>query len=106
MSEDERFPPESEQALFRVTQEAINNVVKHAGAQRVFVTLAREGQSLVAEIADDGKGFSSDSPRDGSYGLAGMRERVLHLQGVFEVNSAPDSGTRVIARVPISGGVT
>ena len=101
LDEDERFPPDSEQVLFRVTQEAINNTVKHANASRLKVSLSRESGYLALEVQDDGVGFSPAVDTNGGFGLPGMRERVRHLKGTLEINSAPGLGTTVVARLPI-----
>ncbi len=90
------------EALFRVAQEALNNVSKHAGAKQVRVDLQREEERLVLRIRDDGKGFD---PRAGvrptSVGLVGMKERVSALGGSVQVRSAPGQGTEVRAVLPL-----
>ena len=101
VSEDDRFAPDSEQVLFRVTQEAINNAAKHAQASSVTVTLAKENGNLAVQIDDDGVGFMSTMSNDGGFGLPGMRERVLYLRGDFQIESVPGVGTTVRANVPI-----
>ncbi|MBI2171086.1 MAG: sensor histidine kinase [Chloroflexi bacterium] len=101
VSEEDRFSPETELALFRVTQEATNNAVKHAKGTSVEVSLSREGHSLVLKVADDGIGFAASSYGKGGFGLSGMRERVMQVGGSFEINSAPELGTTIIARVPL-----
>jgi two-component system CheB/CheR fusion protein len=108
---DGRFTPEVETALYRVTQEALTNVARHAGATRVSVVLGRRSGDAVAVIEDDGTGFDPDAPatpilgRRGGLGLAGMRERVELLGGTVEVESAPGRGTTVIARIPLGTGL-
>lgn len=101
VSEDDRFAPDSEQVLFRVTQEAINNAAKHAQASSVTVTLAKGNGNLAVQIDDDGVGFMSTMSNDGGFGLPGMRERVLYLRGDFQIESVPGVGTTVRANVPI-----
>ncbi len=92
----------SELALFRVLQEALNNVAKHARAHQVRVRLdplPEGGARLVVE--DDGVGFDPQAvPKEGHFGLAQMNERILAQGGRFSVESAPGSGTRVVAEVP------
>jgi signal transduction histidine kinase len=105
IGEDERLQADSELALFRITQEAINNVLKHSHANRLEVSLSREGRAIVLQVSDDGEGFSQSSYRNGGLGLSGMRERVIQLDGSFEVSSAPGSGTLVTARVPIESSL-
>ncbi len=111
VEEDDRFDSERELALFRVTQEAINNAVKHSEASNLDVSLSRDDDELVLLISDDGVGFSSSTysrttNRDGGVGLGGMRERVVHLDGSLEISSAPGSGTTILARVPIEDGIS
>jgi PAS domain S-box-containing protein len=89
--------------LYRIAQESLNNVVKHAEARRVTVALARESDRLVLSVTDDGKGIASvDRGKRKTYGLIGMRERIYALGGEFEVKSNVPSGTIVEARVPLS----
>jgi signal transduction histidine kinase len=100
--EGERLPPAMETALFRIVQEAVNNVLRHAQAQRVGVTLNRDGTHVRLQIVDDGQGFDIHLPRSGRHvGLWSMRERVEQLGGQFEVRSAPGQGTAVSAVVPL-----
>jgi signal transduction histidine kinase len=98
----ERLPASVETALFRIVQEAVNNVLQHAQAQQVRVTLSRRDNDIRLEIADDGHGFDPHLPRSGKHiGLWSMRERVEQLGGQFEVRSVPDQGTTLIAVVPL-----
>jgi len=98
----ERLPASVETTLFRIVQEAVNNVLQHAQAQHVRVTLLRGDDHVRLEIADDGRGFEAQLPRSGRHlGLWSMRERVEHLGGEFEVRSTPGQGTRVMAVVPL-----
>lgn len=94
---DERLPLEIEEEIYRIAHEALNNVLKHAGARRVAVTLRLRPGDVALEVADDGVGFD---PRlaweSGGLGLSGMRERALRLGGRLEVESAPGKGARVI----------
>lgn len=104
---------ECEIALFRVTQEALNNVVKHAQAQQVQVQVGEREGKVSLTIRDDGMGFDLQAKpakqRDGRYshtglGLRTMRERVEALGGSFEIKSGPGKGTRVEVLVPGAGG--
>jgi len=99
LDEEDRFAPDTELVLFRVTQEAVNNVVKHAGASSLEVSLTREDHSLILRVADDGVGLAPDTRRTG-LGIPGMRERVTQVDGAVDFQSAPGEGTTVIARVP------
>jgi signal transduction histidine kinase len=91
-------------ALFRITQESLNNVAKYAKAQHVVVHLAREGEALVLEVSDDGVGIPPDAMRrPKSHGLLGMRERALLLGGTLKVDRGVNGiGTSVQACVPMT----
>lgn len=90
----------SETVIFRVVQESLTNVARHAEASQVTVSLQRVGSHHQVTVRDDGRGFDPDQPRKTSLGLIGMRERVLMLGGEFQLHSKPGSGTFVIVRVP------
>jgi len=99
---DERLPAPVETALFRIAQEALNNVAKHAQARRVEVAMSYNRGGVTLRIADDGRGFDPEAPRPGArLGLWSMRERVEQLGGQFEVESAPGVGTTVRAIIPL-----
>jgi PAS domain S-box-containing protein len=98
----EELPGEVSVELLRVLQEALTNVRRHSGATEVEVRLRIEGQEVAAEVADDGRGFDTESVRAG-VGLSAMRERVETLGGNIEVKSRPGAGTRVEVRVPLEG---
>jgi signal transduction histidine kinase len=95
----ERLDPELETVLYRVVQEALTNVAKHARAQHVLVTVRSNAGTVELQIADDGVGFdreaASAQARNGHLGLIAMRERVEMAGGVWRVESAPNEGTRV-----------
>ena len=93
-------PEEVETALFRVAQEALNNVAKHANASMVGLTLTYLDDVLLLDVRDDGSGFDT-AIRPGGYGLDGMRERLRRVGGRLEVESVPGEGTAVNAAVPI-----
>lgn len=104
--EPRRLAPQSEAALFRVTQEALNNVARHAHAQRVEVTFEYSAQQLVLSIDDDGVGFDPAAvgfSRDGACGLGllSMEERMNALGGTFVLRSAPGAGTHISLTAPI-----
>ena len=103
-----RLPTEIETALFRVVQEAITNIAKHSEAENVIINLELTNGLVAFEIEDDGQGFDiegvSDTKRGGrGLGLLGMKERVLLIEGTFEIYSQPHSGTRVVVTVPLKG---
>ncbi|HEY0037599.1 MAG TPA: sensor histidine kinase [Longimicrobium sp.] len=97
----ERFAPEVETMLYRVAQEALTNVLKHAAATRVGVLLERRGGHIALVIEDDGKGFDTDLlyVKTQALGLRGMRERVAPLGGRLDVESTPGVGTTLFVRV-------
>lgn len=98
---DERLPPDAETALYRIVQEALTNVVKHASARRVSIALVRKDRAAVAVIEDDGRGFDLGATRAGALGLAGMRERVALVGGRLTIESTTGAGTTVVAQVPL-----
>jgi PAS domain S-box-containing protein len=92
-------------AVFRILQESLTNIARHAGAQRVRVRLAVRGATLLLEVEDDGRGVPADALRASrSLGLAGMRERSLAWAGRLEIAGAPGRGTLVRLEMPISTG--
>jgi two-component system, NarL family, sensor histidine kinase DegS len=94
-----RLAPDIETVLYRVTQESLNNVSKHAGAARVTVSLAADNGSVRLRIKDDGVGFDPTAAGrllgQGHFGLAGMRERVEMVGGRLQIDSGPGAGTTV-----------
>ena len=105
LDEHDRLPRRLELVAFRLVQEAITNVVRHAGARHVVISLARVAPALEIVVEDDGHGFDVEpvsTPNDGrGWGLAGMRERVALLGGTLSVESRLHRGTRVSARIPV-----
>ena len=96
------LPPEHETAIYRIVQEALTNIVKHARAQRVSILVVRKASSAAVVIEDDGTGFSEPGTADrGGLGLVGMRERVRLLDGRFDIESSPGAGTTLVAEVPV-----
>jgi two-component system, NarL family, sensor histidine kinase UhpB len=89
--------------LYRLVQECLTNVARHAGATRVDVSVERRGGNVRLVVADDGKGLAEGGD-DGHYGLIGMRERVQALDGDFELVTAPGSGLTVRATLPVRAG--
>lgn len=97
----ERLPPVVETALYRVVQEAMTNVVRHAGATQVDVLVERRGDRVLVMVEDDGVGFEPDPTQRGNhFGLLGMRERAEALGGTLTLESAPGAGTTVVVEVP------
>jgi len=96
--------PEIETTLLRTAQEALANVSRHAAAARVFLTLSYMEDVVTLDVRDDGAGFDPAlPPKESSYGLAAMRERVLRIAGTLSVESEPGAGTAVSACVPALG---
>jgi signal transduction histidine kinase len=98
---DRRLPGEIETALYRLVQESLTNVVKHARAERVSIALTRMEGSVKAVVEDDGQGFDPDRSDDGGFGLVGMRERLALLGGRLRIESSPGAGTTIAADVPL-----
>jgi signal transduction histidine kinase len=94
---------ESAVCLFRVLQEALTNVSRHAEAREVGISLEAGPQEVRLEVVDDGKGFDVSRAGAGA-GLRGIRERCAFLGGSAEVSSSPGAGTRVVVRLPVRGG--
>ncbi len=92
---EERLPIDVGDALFRVAQEALHNIVKHADARQVRVTISGGGGTASLRIVDDGKGFDQASVDDGHLGLAGMRGRVKKIGGALSIGSVPGAGTTI-----------
>jgi len=91
--------------VFRVLQECLTNAAKHAQATNVEVNLSREGRDIVLAVSDDGRGFDAGSAAPaGSFGLMGLRERALFVDGEVSIDSSPGHGTRVELRVPVKEG--
>jgi PAS domain S-box-containing protein len=105
--ENRRVPPRVEAAVFRVVQEALNNVAKHAHASTVSVSVEWLGRQLMASVEDDGVGFDAEQPVEPanssrpSWGLLGMKERIEALGGTFAIESRSGRGTTVLLRVPL-----
>ena len=103
---EDRLPAEMETALYRVVQEALTNVARHAQANKVHLRVERKEASVAALIEDDGRGFEvekivdSQAPERG-IGLLGIRERVTTLGGNFDIQSAPGEGTRLTVEIPV-----
>ncbi|HJV93798.1 MAG TPA: response regulator [Azonexus sp.] len=90
-------------AIFRIVQESLTNVARHAQASRVEVSLLRQAGEIVLCIADDGRGFDPASRRDDSFGLLGIRERAQALGAGADIVSSPGAGCTVSIRMPFSG---
>jgi signal transduction histidine kinase len=98
----ERLPGKVETALFRITQEALTNVVKHADAKTVHIVLTRKERFVILSVDDDGRGFSEGEVPGGQLGLVGMRERTTSVNGSLDITSTPGAGTRLTVKIPFS----
>jgi signal transduction histidine kinase len=98
---ERRFASDVETAIYRMLQEALTNIVKHAQARRVSIVLAASRSSMTALIEDDGRGFDIGAARDGM-GLDGMEERLGLIGGRLTIESRPDGGTTLVAKVPLA----
>jgi signal transduction histidine kinase len=99
---EERLPGEIETAIYRIVQESLTNVARHAAAQSVSVLVERRGSDLVALVEDNGRGFASSPVRGGQHlGLEGMRERAELLGGRLTIESRAGAGTSVHVQIPI-----
>jgi PAS domain S-box-containing protein len=93
--------PILENAVYRITQEALTNACRHSKSKRVSVTLTQKGDEVLLEVRDAGIGFDPDVVREGHFGLEGIRQRVRLLGGQLTLESKPGSGTRIRVVVPI-----
>jgi signal transduction histidine kinase len=96
----EDLPDEPRTCVYRVVQEALRNVIRHAKANTVQIHLAHDNSALRLTIQDDGEGFSPE--RERGVGILGMEERVRHLNGVFKMTSQPGQGTTITVLLPAS----
>jgi signal transduction histidine kinase len=106
VGEERRLAPEVETNLFRIAQEAISNITRHAEAETVKITLEFGDQLVQLQIQDDGKGFAPDevvryAEEARGLGLLGMKERAVLLNGTLTVHSEPGKGTRIGTELPI-----
>jgi two-component system sensor histidine kinase UhpB len=101
---ERRLPPEVEIVIFRVVQEAITNIARHAQAAEANIMLTKKNTRLIVRVEDDGVGFDADQMMNGyrqAWGLRGMEERITLLGGKLYVSSKPGGGTLVLAEVPL-----
>ena len=101
-----RLPAETETALYRFIQEALTNVIKHAGAERVSIVLTQRDGGVRVVVEDDGRGFEDRRRSAGRPGFTGMRERIALVGGALEIESSPGAGTTIVAYVPLTTGAS
>jgi two-component system sensor histidine kinase DegS len=89
--------------LFRILQESLNNVAKHAQAASVNISFIKKNDSLTLVIKDNGSGFDKTMHRENSFGLLGISERALMVNGKARISSKPGKGTQVAVRIPLAG---
>jgi len=99
LEDSERLAPEVESTVYRLVQEALTNIAKHAGAGHLDIELLRGDRGVTVSIRDDGRGFDPSAPASG-FGLVGMRERVTLVGGTVDVESEEGKGTLVRALIP------
>lgn len=103
-NDDLRLDELQSTAIFRVVQESLTNVARHAEAREVRISLHPEGERLRVVVKDDGRGFDTAAVgKGGGFGLFGMRERLLALGGTLRIDSAPGQGTAVCIELPLGG---
>jgi signal transduction histidine kinase len=101
LGEELHLPIEMKHVLYRVAQEALYNIVKHARASTVVLRLTKEASEINLEVRDNGRGFDPKGPFPGHLGLQSMRERVTKVGGVLAIESTPGQGTRAEVRLPV-----
>jgi signal transduction histidine kinase len=101
---EERLAPEKETTLFRILQESLENSIRYASADRIYVSLIKIGDRVLLSVEDDGNGFDSDvlsgGRNTGTAGIALMKERTVQAGGEFWIESQPGKGTSVMAEIP------
>jgi|GEM_PF-2329793 len=88
-------------AIFRIVQESLTNIARHAKAKKVEISLQQDGRYYLLEVRDDGKGYNPEAINKKTFGLIGIQERVLMLKGELFISSAPGAGTVVKVRIPV-----
>jgi NarL family two-component system sensor histidine kinase LiaS len=102
LNDEISVPHQVEEALFRVTQEALSNIARHSEAKAVVIRLTLSNGEVTLAIRDNGRGFEPSSVVNQGYGLDSMRERADNVSGSFKIESGPGSGTEVVVRIPIT----
>lgn len=100
LGEEPALPLESKHTLYRIAQEALHNIVKHARASTVLLRLTKQDGEFTLEVRDDGKGFDPTGPFPGHLGLHSIQERATRLGGTCSIESAPAQGTRLYVHIP------
>jgi signal transduction histidine kinase len=100
--QERRLKPEIETTLFRIGQEAISNIARHAEANSVSIAIEFTESRIRLEVEDNGQGFNFSESPNGSFGLLGMKERATLLDGTFAIDSQPGNGTRLAVTIPLA----
>ncbi len=100
LGEEPDLSLESKQALYRIAQEALHNIVKHARASMVILRLTKQECEIILNVRDNGRGFDPARPFPGHLGMRSMQERVTKMGGILTIESAPGQGTYIHVRVP------
>ena len=103
--ENPALTDQQSEALFRITQEAVTNIVHHAGLCQATISLSQQNGDLVLMVADDGCGFDPGSVSEHRLGILGMAERTALIQGSFDLDSTPGLGTQIQVRIPLGSNV-
>jgi signal transduction histidine kinase len=98
---EEAIPENQKLSLFRIVQEQLNNIIKHSGAQNVWIRLFNEAGEFILQIKDDGKGFDSSHPRKG-IGILNIKNRAELFNGKAEIITEPGSGCQLVVSFPLS----
>jgi signal transduction histidine kinase len=99
-----RMPSPVEEALYRIAQESIHNIVKHAAASEAHIIIEATPTACLLSVSDDGRGFDPTAVPPGHLGLAGMTARAERLGGSLSIDTRPGAGTRITVEIPIPGG--
>ena len=102
IGKEDRLPEKTEIFIFRIVQELLNNVVKHARASHVLVQLARHANEVSITIEDNGTGFTPENRQSGGAGLSSVQSRVDYLKGKLDLQSSPGQGTSIHITIPVS----
>ena len=101
VEEDLPSRPEIETVIFRIYQELVTNILRHAGAEQISIQLYERNNHIILDVEDDGRGFDADAKTDRA-GVAGMRERAALVNGTITFDSEPGAGTHVVLEIPLS----
>ncbi len=100
VDENITLPKDKEIALYFISQEALNNILRHAHATNVSITMKQTRQNVILEVNDDGLGFDMKSIDQGGLGLRTMRDRTIKMDGKFKITSKPGNGTQISVTIP------